>query len=70
MEQLRKRIEELMSDNEIVKSSAMKVITCDPTSETAKYMWANAKRENIAYQNVLDEMDKIVAGRIVEEGGK
>ena len=70
MEQLRKRIEELMSENEIVKANAMKVITCDPTSETAKHMWTVAKRENIAYQKVIDEMNKIVAGRIVEDGGK
>jgi len=69
MEQLRERIKALMSENEAVKNNAMKIISTAMATgiEQATKMWSNAKRENIAYQNVLDEMDGIVAGRVAQE---
>lgn len=70
MEQLRKRIEAIMSENESIMANAVKIsANRSGNAERCISMYSNAKKENAVYKNVLTEMDKIVAGRIADGGG-
>lgn len=60
LQKLRKRIGELMTENEVIKANAIKVMATGlGREETATSMYSNARRENQAYQTVLEELDKI-----------
>jgi hypothetical protein len=62
MEQLIKRIEALMTENEAVKTNCMKSISVRE-SELTRKLWAKAKNENAAYQNVLDLIKDLKEGK-------
>ncbi len=61
MKNLIKQIEALMSENETVKANAIKCISTGMGDrERSMLMWSTAKRENQAYQNVLELIAKEV----------
>lgn len=53
-EKLRKRIGELMTENEVIKANSIVIKTA-----RAIQVYGKAKRENEAYKIVLEELDKI-----------
>jgi len=54
MKNIIEKIEVLMTENEVIKNNALKIIVSQPDNQSARRMWSIAKTENQAYQNVLD----------------
>jgi hypothetical protein len=64
MEELIKRIEALMTENEAVKNNAIKAITTKTgNDQRSTETWSKAKAENFAYQNVLDLIKDLKEGK-------
>lgn len=63
IEQLKKRIDELMTDNEVVMANAVKIsANSTGNAERCVKVYSQAKNENKTYQNVMEIIKELENG--------